>query len=384
MRELRQFFFYLFVAVYLFAAPTAILYAFGYVWAPGGERGLVRSGLISLSTTPDDAQVFLGASRYTRRTPTLLRGLLPGNYSLRLTKSGHEDLVVAAQIEPERAVLLDRLILLPLHRTPRPHLNDVWSDLWATAGGRYLILRRGASFFRFDTRDADAPLKDVSRLFPEIPDEITWDRRNEEDLYVRVGSRVHRLRLDDGAIYPDVALSAARIAIYRGRLHISDAGGRTSRVARDGSLEPASERLPLEWITRGATAPLPDADETRWLYWSENRLHVLNRTEADDDGWAWSERMVHEHTAPILRAQWAHDDSHVIFSSAGLLWLLALERGGGGPPRPICSIGMRGAFHFDERNGRVWILDSTSRLAALQLMPPRALLPFPRYREDAI
>jgi hypothetical protein len=383
MRALRQFFFYVFVAVYLVAAPVAILYAFGYMWAPGAERGLVRSGLVSLSSTPDDAQIFLCASRYTRRTPAVLRGLLPGDYALRLSKPGHEDLVVAARIEPDRAVLLDRLILLPAQRAPRPASDQPWSDFWSTAGGRYLILRRGSAFFRFDTRNPDDPPPDVSRLFSEQPDEIVWDRRNEDELYVRVGARVHRLALDDGAIYPDIAPPARRIAMYRGRLHIPDDEGRPARIARNGAAEPASKRIPPDWFARGAAAPTPDAAEAQWLYCEANRVAVLMRTEADDDAWTWSERVLHTHATPVARAQWAHDDSHVIFSAGGMVWLLALERGGGGPPRPICAIGPGGAFHFDERSGRVWLLDSESRLASLALTPPRALLPLPRDREDA-
>ncbi len=383
MSALRRFFFYLFLLVYLVAAPVAILYAFGYMWAPGSERGLVRSGLVALNTTPDDAQVFLGASRYTRRTPTLLRDLLPGEYSIRLARPGFEDLTVTARIEPDRATVLDRLLLLPTARSPRPILDETWTGFFAHAGGRYLLLQRGAAHFLYDTRKPDEPPRDISRLFTGIPDELAWSARDPDELFVRIGTRVHRLDLEDGAIYPDVTPPARRIAMAHKRLYIADEEGRPMRVARDGTTEPPGARIPPDFFAYGARAPIPNDAETRWLYADGNRLGALDREEMENGDWTWTNRVLYAHAEKISGAQWAHDDSHILFSDGSTLWLLALERGGGGPPRAVCRIGSRGVFHLDERSGRVWLLDSEGRLNYLALVPPRALLPLARAREEA-
>lgn len=383
MKALRRFFFYLFLAVYLVAAPVAILYALGFIWAPGSERGLVKSGLIALTSTPDDATIFLGPSRYTRRTPALIRDLLPGEYALRLSHPDHDDLAVSAHVEPERATVLDRLILLPAARAPRTLADGPWSDLLAVPGGRLLLLRRGDAVFAFDARDPEEPPRDISRLFTARPDELAWDRRDRDILFARYDTRVHRIDLDAGAIYPDVAPPARRIAVYRKKLVIEDETGRLLRVGRDGTSDKEPPRVPPALFAHGARALAPNADETRWLYVDGAIVGCVEPMETDDGDLAWTNRVLYAHTAPVTRAEWAHDDSHVLFSSDGALWLLALERGGGGPPRFVCSIGRSGAFHFDERSGRVLLLDPERRFAALTLAPPRSLIPLHELREDA-
>lgn len=383
MKALRRFFFYLFLAVYLVAAPVAILYALGYMWAPGSERGLVKSGLIALSSTPDDAAIFLGASRYTRRTPALIRDLLPGDYTLRLSHPGHDDLALNVRVEPERATVLDRIVLLPAARVPRALADGPWSELIATPGGRLILLHRGDAIFAFDTRDPEEPPRDISRFFTARPDEFAWDRRDREILFARYGERVHRVDLDNGAIYPDIAPPARRIAVYRKKLLIEDQAGHLVRIGRDGVAESDAPPVPPDLFARGARPLAPNADETRWLYTEGVAVGYVERVEKDDGEYAWSNHVLHAHAAPVARAEWAHDDSHVLFSSEGALWLLALSRGGGGPPRFVCRIGVGGAFHFDERSGRVLLLDSDSRFAALTLAPPRSLIPLHELREEA-
>lgn len=383
MKALRQFFFYFFLAIYLTSAPVAILYALGYMWAPGSERGLVKSGLIALSSTPDDAAVFLGPSRYTRRTPTVIRDLLPGDYTVRLSRPGAEDLALNVRVNSERATVLDRLILLPAQREPRPIADGPWSDLLATPGARLLVLRRGDAFFAIDAREPEESPIDISRLFTGRPDEMAWDRRTRTDLFVRYGERVHRLDLDAGAIFPDIAPPARRIAVHRRRLLIEDSTGRLARIGRDGAPETEAPRVPPNLFARGKFPLVPDAEYARWLYADGPTLGVVEGMENDEGDWTWTNRVLHVHSAPIARAEWAHDDSHVLFSSSGTLWLLALDRGGGGPPRPVCRIGPAGAFYFDERNGRVLLLDADRRLSALTIAPPRSLIPLPDLREDA-
>lgn len=109
---LHKVIFYVFVAVYLVTAPVTVLYALGYILKPGSER-LVKTGLISLSTFPAGAAVYLGKSRFTERTPVLLRDLLPGRYSVQLKLKGHENWSVLARVRPGEAVAFEKILLLP-------------------------------------------------------------------------------------------------------------------------------------------------------------------------------------------------------------------------------------------------------------------------------
>ncbi|MCS6770832.1 MAG: PEGA domain-containing protein [Kiritimatiellae bacterium] len=382
MRPLRRIVFWLFVIAYVAATPVAILYALGYIWKPGSDVGLVKTGLIALASTPEDATIFLGGRRYTRPTPATIRDLLPGAYEIRLSHPGYEDWGFRALVRPERATVLDRILLLPSRRALRAVADGPWDDLHAAAQGRDLLLRRGTAWFVLDARDPSSPPREITNLLPGPPDEVALDRQNRLEFFVRIKERVFRIDLEENAIYPDVAPPARRIGTHRGRLVIETPDGTRLRLNRRGEAI-AEPPIPPNFFGRGHSPLAPDADEARWLFADGRRLGIVERIEdADEELPRWNERILHQHSSPIQRAGWAHDDSHVLFSSRGALWLLALDRGGAGPPRVVCEISRSGAFHFDEASGRIFAIDPSGRLGELNLVPPRLLIPLPVRGED--
>ncbi len=485
MKALRRALFYIFLVLYLAAAPTAILYALGYIYKPGSEHGLVQSGLVSIASTPDDALVFLGDSRYTRRTPAVLRDLLPGTYVLRLAREGSDAWQTLVEVKPERATLIDRVLLLPagratriVHDAPidalvddpgeerlllvhRKRLGDArvydagdrtirpllaagdspWADatvtrLWTVRGSPCALVhataRGDSAYLWFDLDDEDEPPLDITRLFPEPPDDVRWDPRADDELYTRVGERTHRLDLDAMAIFPDLAPPARGVALNRKRLYALTGSNTLVRVERDGDAPESNYTIPAElakrlddgahhlhplpddvlllrnedgallantppWVVlpRGVRALLPDTEEEQWLVTTERALGLLEVVEREDDneeeddeeegkkGTEIRVRWLHEHPHPIQRVAWMHDNTHLLFSSEGRIWLLALERGGGGPPREIATLHRDGAFAFSERTGDVVFLQADRRVAAMNLLPPRSLIPLPSLEEEA-
>ncbi|MBW7908812.1 MAG: hypothetical protein H3C50_07840 [Kiritimatiellae bacterium] len=296
MRTLRQVLFYLFLLAYLIATPVAILYALGYIWAPGAERGLVRSGLIAIASTPDEAQIHLGNSRYTRRTPTAIRDLLPGIYNLRLTQRNSDAWQGEIEVKAERATVLDHIILLPANRTPQTLAPEVWSHLHSEPGERNIVLESPRSLldwalldasegrlrpllptasawgdshvlqtwfrkdsphalFRVQQHDRDRYLwfdfsakeeepLDVTRLFLDTPDEVVWDPRIRNEIYTRALSRIHRLSFKDMAIFPDCAPPAKGFALNRNHLYILSFSNSLLRVGSEGATERTDYLLP--------------------------------------------------------------------------------------------------------------------------------------------
>lgn len=143
MRWIRRICGAFFVALYLTTCPLLILYALGYVLKPGSEQGIVKTGLISISTSPPGASVYLGKRRYTQQTPTLLRNLLPGEYPIKLVLKHHRPWTRTVTVEAERATALDDILLLP----QRLREDVVWSESFEDlipVGGRFLLLRKTA------------------------------------------------------------------------------------------------------------------------------------------------------------------------------------------------------------------------------------------------
>ena len=109
---LRKIIFYFLLPFYLIAAPYAILYALGYIFNPT-DRELFRAGLISITTYPRNATVFIGGKKYSKRTPTAISDLLPGSYPVRIARKGYEPWEKEIKVEPEKATHLDPVLLLP-------------------------------------------------------------------------------------------------------------------------------------------------------------------------------------------------------------------------------------------------------------------------------
>lgn len=113
MPHFRRVLFYVFVAIYFVFCPLTILYALGYIFKPGSEQGLVKTGIIYISTAPSGATVYLKNKRFTHKTPTTLRGLLANDYSVTIRLKNHRPWTQNVPVEGEKATVLERILLLP-------------------------------------------------------------------------------------------------------------------------------------------------------------------------------------------------------------------------------------------------------------------------------
>src|SRR3990167_2552070 len=113
MRLFRRIVFYAFVLLYLVLCPVTVFSTLGYVFIPGAEQQIVKTGLIYLASTPPGATVYVGKRRFIHRTPTILRGLRPGAYDIRLVLKAHEPWARTVPVEAEKAAVLEHVLLLP-------------------------------------------------------------------------------------------------------------------------------------------------------------------------------------------------------------------------------------------------------------------------------
>src|SRR3989338_4413597 len=165
MLFLRRIFFYLFVAIYLIFCPLIVLYALGYIYKPGTEQGIFKSGLIYLSTAPPGASVYFGNRRYTRRTPTLLPNLIPGDYPVRLVLKKYKSWNETLPVEAGKATVLERILLEPEEKKREEFLSDAFEDIVPIAGSRFFLVAKTPqlrSVFVFDWKD--------EKVWPLLPD----------------------------------------------------------------------------------------------------------------------------------------------------------------------------------------------------------------------
>ncbi len=271
----RKVFFYLFVGIYLVFCPLTILYALGYLFRPGAQQGIVRTGLVYLSTAPPGASVYVGKRRYTRKTPTILRDLLPGEYDITLSLRGHRAWSQRVPVEAEKATVLERVLLppgawrrevlwaepftelVPLEGTrylllaAGPRLEDQFVYDWKDERGRPLLSEpwmHGARILtrftvpksealllkvRAQNRDAylwadlgerETVLRDVTSLFPSAPQRVGWDPQAPENLFVLRGGALDRLSLAARAVYPRFLEDVRGFGFFDKRLYVLQKG----------------------------------------------------------------------------------------------------------------------------------------------------------------
>lgn len=143
MRLVRRLVFYLFAVAYLIGCPLTIAYALGYLYEPGTEHGLVQTGLIALSTEPPGATVYLNNKRYTKKTPTLLRGLLPGAYQLRVSLRDHQAWTRTVGVEGAKAAAYEHILLAPSAWRPETVVAEPFAQLVPLSGDRFAVLLAG-------------------------------------------------------------------------------------------------------------------------------------------------------------------------------------------------------------------------------------------------
>ena len=164
MLSLRRVFFYIFVLIYLVFCPILILYALGYIVSPEIEQGIVKSGLIYLSTAPPGGTVYLGNRKYFRKTPAVLSDLIPDYYEVKIALKKYKPWTKIVPVEAGKATVLERILLLPDQWKQQKLTSESFHEMIPVPGTRFLILAKGENaedLFIYDQKSDE-----LERLFP--------------------------------------------------------------------------------------------------------------------------------------------------------------------------------------------------------------------------
>jgi hypothetical protein len=272
MQALRKLVFYVFTAIYIVFCPLIILYAFGYIYRPDEPNGVTQTGLIYLATAPTNAAVYINGSLYPQKTPALLPGLLPGDYSIRLFLEGYEAWEKKLPVEIEKATVLDRILLVPeklereklLEGTIRELIPVPENDFFlikndktlgsirvydCDAGEARSLFESDSPFYKFSLleyfmiekspaslfyvgspegenflwiqldKEKSKP-KDITSLFQIPPRQIKWLPRQQTNLFSFQGGYLNRVDLDSGAVYPKFIPNVRGYDLFNGQVYV--------------------------------------------------------------------------------------------------------------------------------------------------------------------
>ncbi len=285
MLLLRKILFYIFAAIYIVFCPLVILYALGYIYEPGTKEGMVKTGLIYVSTAPTGADIYMNGSRYTQAAPAIIRDLIPGEYNIKVTLAEHADWVRTVPVEAEKATVLDKILLLPDKWKTEELLKGTFKDMIPMPGNGLFLVRSGVSAgdirvynFRdgkdWPLLDKDAPFledkvtsyftaedspgillrldskqgekflwvsikeddntaKDITDLFPVTPETIKWLAGQENDVFVFQGGTLNMLDVEKGAVYPDYVQNVRGYGLFDGQLYVLTGDNRILKMGYD-------------------------------------------------------------------------------------------------------------------------------------------------------
>ena len=272
MLIVRKILFYIFASLYLVLCPLIILYAFGYIFTPQMEEGLVKTGLIHLETFPAGASISIANKRYAGQTPSTIRSLLAGKYDIKISLKGYRPWIRQAAVESGKAVAFDKILLIPEKLKTRVLIPETFEDLLPIPKTHFLLLMKSkkirdfrvfnwkseTAVFLFSAgspyRDAELvrsfvnqknpfvllevklrekikflwcrldkekPLiKDVSLLFPRgEPSEIQWESGEPEYLFAFRSGNLDRLDLEKMVVYPKLLEKIQGFGLHKGKVY---------------------------------------------------------------------------------------------------------------------------------------------------------------------
>ena len=289
MLTLRKIVFYLFVVIYLTLCPLTILYALGYLFKPGAEHGVVRTGLLYLSTAPAGASVYFRGTRYAEKTPTMIRDLLPGDYPLTLALKNHKPWTQSVSLEAGKSTVLDKILLLPRQWKPRELSIDSFEELIPLPGNPFFLLKkgpntqdyvvydmeegkgwplfpmdspvrgvrvlswvslqespslllrvdsqRGKQFLWVEPREKEPLLEDLTDLFVEKPLRVEWDPHERRYLFAFRDGHLNRLDVETKTLLPGFLEGIRGMGLFHKMIYVLREDGTFQRMDEDGKNE---------------------------------------------------------------------------------------------------------------------------------------------------
>lgn len=266
----RKFLFYILLTAYIVLTPYAILYALGYIVSPKEGGIFNKTGLLSIESEPKGATVSVEGKRFSQKTPSAVRDLLPGDYQVEVSKKGFDRWSKKVSIYSEKATRLEPIVLLPAHAqtetvSDRPYRfflpllidfrvfglstqdlkslkgTDIFLKRTFDAGekagleGKYevkkIYTKGNSNLVLFDVeRDGKKnwevlqmnreEARSISGLMPHELDFFDWDEKSPETIYYLKEGVLNAVDWHRQKLYPVLASEVLGFGVKSGRLYV--------------------------------------------------------------------------------------------------------------------------------------------------------------------
>jgi len=107
----RRIIYFIFILIFLIAAPLVVLYTSGYRY--NFQKGRVqKTGILILSSVPRGAEIWLNGGKVDKKTtPARLEYILPGDYEIQLKKIGYHDWQKKLPVSENNTTFAEKVVL---------------------------------------------------------------------------------------------------------------------------------------------------------------------------------------------------------------------------------------------------------------------------------
>jgi len=120
--------------------------ALGYSWGARHPQKLIKTGVISFSTMPENATLYLNRKKISQKTPAVLMNLLPGEYTLRAELEGHAAWQGRIQVEAEKAASIEKVVLVSTAPDADALTEERVKSFEFLQGHSWVLARLGSDF----------------------------------------------------------------------------------------------------------------------------------------------------------------------------------------------------------------------------------------------
>ncbi|MFH1253130.1 MAG: PEGA domain-containing protein [Candidatus Uhrbacteria bacterium] len=182
---IRKIIFWAFLATFFISAPLVVLYTAGYRWN-FSRFSLVKTGLLSITTFPKNATIFLDG-KPQKTTPAILENIMPGLHKVRLLKDGYLSWEKTLEIKEQETTFAPKVVLFSDQSTEIKEDINFSTAVFDATGYRLGYVLGEQGWWEIWVKDLSNDEKKLLLRLPQKeiqPLEITWSA-NGKNLFVK-------------------------------------------------------------------------------------------------------------------------------------------------------------------------------------------------------
>lgn len=135
--KVRAILYLLFLGGFFITAPILVFYTAGYRFHFPSQQ-VFQTGVLSISSIPKNAQIFIDDAEHEKTTPTLIDTVFPGEHTIRISKDGYASWEKTLPINEFSTTFIQNIVLFHLSESEKIQ-TGVFESVTPSPQGQYFV-----------------------------------------------------------------------------------------------------------------------------------------------------------------------------------------------------------------------------------------------------